>query len=132
MMAFLKIAWAYRKWVAYGLAVLAMSILIWRVHAWREGYLARNAAVKALATEKQAHDADLLRIAQQQEQDAADRAKLQQDLSSIRERFAALQKQSPIVTIRTVEKPIAPGQTTCPEPRVSPDWRLHWNAVAAP
>lgn len=118
------------KLIAYGLAVLAVILLAWRVHAWRDGYLARNAAVKALATEKAAHDADLLRVAQQQEQSERERLKLANDLDAIRAKFDNL--PPPKTVIVTKEVPIAPGQTTCTVPRISPDWRLHWNATAAP
>lgn len=124
-----KVPW---KLVGYGLAVLLVAIFVWRVNVWHSGYLARKEAVAALATEKAAHEADMLKVAQEREQSEKDRAKLAMDLDAIRVRFADLQKQSPRVTIRTVEVPIAPGQTTCPVPRVSTDFVRVWNSAGTP
>lgn len=132
MIPLLKLAWAYRKIAGAILAILAISVLAWRIHAWREGYLARNAAVKALAVEKQAHDADLLRVAQQQEQDAKERAKLAMNLDAIRAKFDNLPVPPPKTLIRTVEVPVHEGQTTCPSPRVSPDFVRVWNDSGTP
>lgn len=131
-LSILKLLWAYRKWIAYGVAVVAVSLVLWRVHAWREGYLARAKAVAQLATEKAAHDADLQAVANMLEQSEKARAQLAMDLDAIRVRFADLQKQSPRVTIRTVEVPIAPGQTTCPVPRVSAEFVSVFNAAGSP
>lgn len=129
-MPFLSLAWQYRKWIGYGLAVLAMSILAWRIHAWRDGYLKRAEAVAQLATEKASHDADLMEFARRTEQSEKDRAQLAMDLEAIRAKFANL--PPPRILTRTVEVPIAPGQTSCPVPRVDPSFRLHWNATATP
>lgn len=129
-MPWLSLIWKYRKWIAYGLAVLAVVLLAWRVAAWRDGYLKRESAVAALHKEKEAREADLRKFAQDVEQSEKERAALQGDLDAIRAKFANV--PPPKTVIVTKEVPIAPGQTTCPEPRISSDWRLHYNAVAAP
>ncbi len=120
----------YRKLIGYGLAVLAVSILAWRIHAWRDGYLKRAEAVAQLATEKAGREADRVEFAKRTEQSEKDRAKLAADLEAIRAKFANL--PPPTVLTRTVEVPIAPGQTTCPSPRIHSDFRLFWNTTATP
>lgn len=129
-MPWLSLIWKYRKWLAYGLAVLAVVLLAWRVAAWRDGYLKRESAVAALHKEKEAREADLRKFAQDVEQSEQERAKLQRDLSSIQERFDNLPPPKTIIKIREV--PIAPGQTTCPVPRVSTDFVRVWNDSGKP
>lgn len=122
--------WKFRKLIGYGLAVLAVLILAWRIAAWRDGYLKLGVAQKALVTEKASHEADLMEFARRTEQSEKDRAQLAMDLEAIRAKFANL--PPPRILTRTVEVPIAPGQTTCPVPRINSDFRLHWNATATP
>lgn len=131
-MPWLSLIWKYRKWLAYGLAALAVVLLAWRVAAWRDGYLKRESAVAALHKEKEAREADLRKFAQDVEQSEQERAKLQRDLSSIQERFDNLPIPAPKTLIRTVEVPRETPVTSCPEPRVSVDFVRVFNDAGKP
>jgi len=120
------------KLIGYGVAVLAISILAWRIATWRTGYLKHAAAVTALHKEQAGRKLDRKTYLENSIKAEKEAQALAADLAGIRERFAKLQQQSPIVTIKRVEVPIAPGQTSCPEPRVSPDFLRMWNDAGKP
>lgn len=126
------LAWKYRRWIAYGIAGLAVAILAWRVAAWREGYQARNAAVAALEDERKAREDDRKVYDYNLKQSKASAEALSADLSAIRQRYANMQPPAPKTLIRTIEVPIAPQQTTCPDPRISAAFVGLWNEQAAP
>lgn len=131
-MPWLSLIWKYRKWLAYGLAALAVALLAWRVAAWRDGYLKREAAVAALHKEKEAREADLRQYAQDVERSEQERAALQGDLDAIRARFDNLPIPAPKTLIRTVEVPRETQVTSCPEPRVSVDFVRVFNDAGKP
>jgi len=127
-----KAIWRYRKIAGVVILGLALALISWRIASWRTGYLKHAAAVTALHKEQAGRELDRKTYLENSIKAEKEAQALAADLADIRERFAKLQQQSPIVTIKRVEVPIAPGQTSCPEPRVSPDFLRMWNDAGKP
>lgn len=127
-----SILFKYRKWIVYGVAVLAVLILAWRIAAWRDGYLKLGQAQEALRNEQQARANDRktytenILIAEKEAQALA------HDLGEIRSKFANMATPLPKTLIRTVEVPREIPVTSCPEPRVSPEFVRVWNDAGKP
>ena len=127
-----KVVWRYRKIAGIFILCLALALISWRVAAWRSGYLKLGEAKEALRDAQQAREDDRKTYLANSIKAEKEAQALAADLAGIRERFAKLQQQSPIVTIKRVEVPIAPGQTSCPEPRVSPEFVSMYNDAGKP
>ena len=124
-----KVPW---KLVGIGVAVLAISILAWRIAAWRTGYLKLGEAQHALEQETKGRLKDREDYLANMAQAEKDAQALAHDLGEIRTRFSQLAPVVPKTLIRTVEVPRDPAKETCPDTRLSPEFRLRWNAAATP
>jgi hypothetical protein len=127
----LTFAWRYRRWVAYGLAVVAVAALLWRVNVWHDKAGKLDAAVKALATEEAAHKATVAAQVAENARSQAEREALAADLAGIRAKFAGIVIPTPKTLVRIVEVPRGTSET-CPSPRVSPDFVRVWNDAGTP
>ena len=130
-MNFLLLAWKYRRWIGYVVAAIAVSLLAWRIMAWRHGYQQLGEARTALAAEQKQHAADLDSIRQDMAASESRRKALAADMDAIRAKYAALPVPPPKTLIRTVEVPRGPSET-CPSPRVSPEFVSVFNAAGTP
>jgi len=128
----LLLVWRYRKLAGYVLAAAAIAVMLWRVAAWREGYQARAEAVSKLEIERKGRAADRQAWEAQAKQSEADRERLQADFAAIRAKFSAMPVPAPKTLIRTIEVPRETPVTSCPEPRVSPEFVSLWNAAGTP
>lgn len=124
-----KLPW---RWIGAGVAALAVALLVWRIAAWREGYQKLGAAQKALSSEVKARASDRAAYETSLAASQAERERFAADLASVRAKFAALPIPAPKTITVVREVPIAAGQTTCPDSRIAPAFRLHWNAAASP
>lgn len=113
---------------AYGIAgALVAGALLWAgltVRGWH-----RDAQrLPAEITARQAAEANAKAIAAQIVRDDASRRALAADLEQTRAMYAALRAQPPVRSVTVREVPVHDGQTTCPDPRLSPDWGVRFNA----
>lgn len=131
-MPILSLIWRYRKIAGAIFAILAMSVLAWRIAAWRSGYLKLDATIAALHKEQEGRQADRAAYTANIVQAEREAQALSADLAAIRARFAELGNVPPKTLIRTVEVPVNEGQTTCPDPRVSPGFVSVWNDSGKP
>ena len=132
MIPALSLVWRYRKVAAIIGAVLIILVLGWRIAAWRSGYLKHGEAVKALSIERDGRLNDRKTYLANSIKAEKEAQALAADLGEIRARFANMATVLPKTLIVTREVPIAPEQKTCPDTRLSPDFRLRWNAAASP
>ena len=132
MIPALSLVWRYRKVAAIIGAVLIILVLGWRIAAWRSGYLKHGEAVKALSIERDGRLNDRKTYLANSIKAEKEAQALAADLGEIRTRFANMVPVLPKQTTRPVEVPIAPGQTTCPSPRVSPEFVSLWNDAGKP
>lgn len=121
--------WRLIGYVSIGIFVL---ILGWRIASWRHGYLQLGEAKAALRDERQDRADDAKTYTANIVKAEKEAQALAHDLGEIRTRFANMVPIVPKTLIRTVEVPIAPGQTTCPSPRISPDFVRVFNAAGTP
>lgn len=128
----LLLVWRYRKVAAIIGAVLIILVLGWRIAAWRSGYLKHGEAVKALSIERDGRLNDRKTYLANSIKAEKEAQALAADLGEIRTRFANMATVLPKTLVVTREVPIAPEQKTCPDTRLSPDFRLRWNAAASP
>lgn len=104
-------------------AAAAIGLLLWRVGAWREGYLERDQAVADLAAYGDAVAARDAHAAKDREDDGKRREALALALETARAEIEDLSKH-PIVSVVYRDKVV--NGHSCPDPRVGPDWiRLH-------
>ena len=131
-MPFLTLLWRYRKLAAYVLAAAAIALFALRIAAWHRDAQKLPAAVAKLETERKGRAADRVAIAASVKAAEASAAALAADLGAIRNRFASLPVVAPKTLTVVREVRIPDGQTTCPDSRISPDFRLRFNATGTP
>ncbi len=113
--------------IGLGVLVIAAGLLVWRVTAWRAGYLERDQAIADLAAlhgAVAAREADMQR---DREADSARRAALSLALENARAAIEVL-RAHPIVSVVYREKPAKNGK--CDDPRIGPDWIGVYNDTA--
>lgn len=124
--------WRYRRLAAIIGSVLIMSILAWRVSVLIDKAADRDRAVTALHKEQEGRELDRKTYLENSIKAEKEAQALAADFDAIRTRFAEMATVLPKETIRVVEVPIAAGQTTCPSPRVSPEFVSLWNDSGKP
>lgn len=132
MIPALSLVWRYRKIAGIVILGLALALISWRVAAWRSGYLKLGEVKEALRDAQQAREDDRKTYLENSIKAEKEAQALAADLGEIRARFANMATVLPKTLIVTREVPIAPEQKTCPDTRLSPDFRLRWNAAASP
>ena len=125
MIPFLKLAWTYRKWIGYGIAVLAIFATLWTllhnygVRHYNDGIADEKVlwakSIEAANAKVRKQDADYLAL--QRERDKA-----KAEIEALRNRPPA----APRTLIREV--PTDAPAATCP--RLSPDFRMRYNAAS--
>ena len=115
---------------AYGIAgALLAGALLWAgltVRGWHRDALRLPAEITA----REAAEANAKAIAAQIVRDDASRRALAVELEQTRGQIAAIRAQPPVRSVVVREVPVHDGQTTCPDPRLSPDWGVRFNAYA--
>jgi hypothetical protein len=116
-------------WRLIGLGVLAIAVglLLWRITAWRAGFLERDQAVADLAALQTATAEREEQMAKDREADAARRVALSLALENARAAIEIL-RAHPIVSVVYREKPAKNGK--CDDPRIGPDWIGVYNDTA--
>jgi len=132
MIPALSLVWRYRKIAGIVILGLALALISWRIASWRTGYLKLGEAKEALRDAQQARENDRKTYLENSIKAEKEAQALAADLGEIRTRFAQMVPVLPKTLIVTREVPIAPEQKTCPDTRLSPDFRLRWNAAASP
>lgn len=127
-----KVVWRYRKIAGIVILGLALALISWRIASWRSGYLKLGEVKEALRDAQQAREDDRKTYLENSIKAEKEAQALAHDLGEIRTRFANMATVLPKQTTRPVEVPIAPGQTTCPSPRVSPEFVSLWNDAGKP
>lgn len=128
----LLLVWRYRRLAAIIGAVLIMLVLAWRIASWRTGYLKHAAAVAALHKEQEGRELDRKTYLENSIKAEKEAQALAADLGAIRTRFAEMATVLPKTLIRTVEVPRETPVTSCPEPRVSPEFLRMFNDAGKP
>lgn len=113
--------------IGYGVAAIAIAILLWRIHAWREGYLERDAAVAAKAALEAAYAEREEQMAKDRAADDKRREALALTLETARATIEKL-RANPIKSVVYREKPATNGK--CDDPRIGPDYVSVWNDTA--
>lgn len=132
MIPALSLVWRYRKIAGIVILGLALALISWRVAAWRSGYLKLGEAKEALRDAQQAREDDRKTYLANSIKAEKEAQALAADLGEIRTRFANMATVLPKTLIVTREVPVSEGQTTCPSPRVSPDFLRMWNDAGKP
>jgi hypothetical protein len=127
-----KVVWRYRKIAGIVILGLALALISWRVAAWRSGYLKHGEAVKALSIERDGRLNDRKTYLANSIKAEKEAQALAADLGEIRTRFANMATVLPKTLIRTIEVPRETPVTSCPEPRVSPEFVSMWNDAGKP
>lgn len=120
-------------WRLAGSAVL-LGLLVWAgwtVNGWRADAGRTKAAEAELVAARQDHAAAISRIRANLAEEQGARAGLARDLEAIAARYAREREAiQPRDLVRIVEVPA--NASTCPDGRLSDDFRLRWNAAGAP
>lgn len=115
------------KLIGYGAAALIIGLILWRVHAWREGYLERDQAVSDLAAYQDS-------VAEREKQEAEDRKSADARILALSVRLETAQgtieglRKQLIQSLVHSEKPAKDGK--CDDPRIGPDYISVYNATA--
>lgn len=117
------------QWKLIGIAVIlaALGLAGWRISEWREGYLGREAAEKALTVERKGRIEDMAEVRRRLEADAVARQELITRLDGIDKRFSEIKIPDPKVLVHTREVPGA-----CPVTGVSDEFVRLYNQAAEP
>lgn len=108
-------------------AVALAALLSWAgltVHGWRKAALQLPTEIAARKQAENYLQATRVQIVR----DDASRRALAVELEVTRGKVAALRAQPPVRSVTVREVPVHDGQTTCPDPRLSPDWGVRFNA----
>jgi hypothetical protein len=105
----------------------AIAFLLWRVSAWRSGYLERDQAVADLAAYKGSVAERDKQMAKDRQADEARRKLLTLKLADAENELQGL-REKPITSVVYLEK-IVNGHS-CPDPRIGADWFGVWNDAA--
>jgi hypothetical protein len=103
------------KLIGYGVAALAVALLVWRVLSWRADAQKLPVAVKALATEKQAHNSTIQRHNDEISRYKADLAKQEADTAALNEKLADAATQT-----ETLQKALSRARLTIHAPNPTP------------
>lgn len=110
-------------------AIAALALLTWAVatvNGWRKDAAQLPLEVQA----REAAEAQVRATAAQIRRDDAARQALAADLEQTRAKYAALRAAPPVRSVVVREVPIREGQTACPDPRLSAEWGLRFDAAA--
>lgn len=132
MIPALSLVWRYRKIAGIFILGLALALISWRIAAWRSGYLKLGEAKEALRDAQQAREDDRKTYLENSIKAEKEAQALAADLGAIRTRFAEMAIVLPKTLIRTVEVPRETPVTSCPEPRVSPEFLRMFNDAGKP
>lgn len=132
MIPALSLVWRYRKIAGIVILGLALALISWRVAAWRSGYLKLGEAKEALRDAQQAREDDRKTYLANSIKAEKEAQALAADLGEIRTRFANMATVLPKTLTVIREVPVSEGQTTCPSPRVSPEFVSLWNDAGKP
>lgn len=112
----------------YGAAgLVAAAALVWAsltVRGWHRDALRLPAEIAA----RESAEANAKAIGEQIVRDDAARRALAVELEQTRGQIAAIRAQPPVRSVVVREVPVHDGQTTCHDPRLSPDWGVRFNA----
>lgn len=119
----------FLPWRLIGIAAaaLAVGLLLWRVTAWRAGYLERDKAVADLAAYGDAVAARDAAAATEREAAGKRSEELALRLANADGEIERL-RSHPITSVVYREKPAKDGK--CDDPRVGPEWFGVWNDAA--
>jgi len=116
--------------IAYGVGALALAALVawvgFTVNGWRTDAAKLPGEI---AARKQA-EGYLESTREQIVRDDASRRALAVELEQTRGKVAALRNLPPVRSVVVREVPVHDGQTTCSDPRLSPDWGVRFNAYS--
>ena len=132
MIPALSLVWRYRKIAGIVILGLALALISWRVAARRSGYLKLGEAKEALRDAQQAREDDRKTYLANSIKAEKEAQALAADLGEIRTRFANMVPVLPKTLVRVVEVPRETPVTSCPEPRVSPEFVSLWNDAGKP
>jgi hypothetical protein len=126
-----KVPW---RLIGYGLAAVAIALLVWRIAAWREGYHKLDAAEAALEAERADFAGKVAKYLEDQKSAEIARQKLATDLAAITLKYEALKGRPPETLVRRITVPVEVQgvQVNCPAVRVSGEFVRVWNESASP